>query len=145
MKITIQPATGEVSFDNIDPTNQREVEQIMAQAIAIVLASNGNGNGHKPDLAAEDLLMPAPANTAQQRRVREDYDDVIAELNNKQRETWLYFRRNDRVRGVSVGAFADRMGLSSTTASARCCVLMEMGYLTRIGRGYYRAIIPHDA
>lgn len=156
MKITIQPATGEVSFDNIDPANQREVEQVVAQAIAIVMASNGHTNGHavtalltEPDdddeLTGEELLMPAPAavNIAQARRI-EEYDDVIAELSKKQRDTWLYFRRNDRVRGVSLAGCADRLNLSSTTASARASKLVELGYLVRISRGYFRAVIPHD-
>ena len=146
MKITINPGTGEMSFD-FDAHNQTEVEQAVAVAQSIV----NRNSSHTPaptravlvfdddgELAPEDLIAPA-------RSAVTDDERIAAGLQTReQRETWLYLRRNDRVRGVALAGLASRFKLSSTAASARTCNLVKLGYAVRLGHGYYRATVPDE-
>lgn len=149
MKITIQPSTGELSFD-IDAHNQAEVQQAITMALSV---RNGNGTSQQPvrvvllnddqdDLAPEDLIAPASRST--QAAITDDERIAAGLQTREQRETWLYLRRNDRVRGVALAGLAHRFKLSSTAASARACALMKLGYAVRIGKGYYRAVVPDE-
>jgi hypothetical protein len=160
VKITIQPTTGELSFD-IDAHNNAEVEQAIAFALGVGHRANGQNpapvrhvlvfaDDEDGEMAPEDLIAPAPPIQQSGRPwnpnpITTDDDRVVAALQTReQRETWLYLRRNDRVRGVSVSGLAHRFKLSSTAASARACALMNLGFAVRTSKGYYRAIAPKD-
>lgn len=134
MKITIHPNTGELSFD-IDPENKAEIEQTL-----IIAKSLRNGHETSFSLASDedlDLISPAPSST--------NHEHIAAGLQSaEQLETWMYLRRNDRQRGISLASLARRFKLSSTAASARCSTLVRLGYAVRISNGYYRAIVPSE-
>lgn len=145
MKITINPSTGELSFD-VDAQNPVQV------AAALKLARQFRDGKEVEDTArsllvfpddddelpAEDLIVPANVAAKEEER-------VAASLESREQfETWLYLRRNDRVRGVALTGVAHRFKLSSSAASSRCITLMKAGYAVRIGRGYYRAVTPSD-
>lgn len=151
MKITIHPTTGEMSFD-VDAQNQKEVEQAMAFTLglrnghsdnavrtSLVFADDDDG-----ELLPEELITPSNTATHTSMLVTEDERIAAGLKSHEQLEAWLYLRRHDRVRGVSLSSMARRFKLSSSAASGRCLTLVKQGYAIRISRGYYRAIVPDD-
>lgn len=155
MKITIHPTTGELSFD-IDAHNQAEVNQAITFALGIqggnvsqpaapVRAMLVFADPDEDDETPVDLLSPGGNAATHHAAAVSDDERIAAGLQTReQRETWLYLRRNDRVRGVALAGLASRFKLSSTAASARACALMKLGYAVRIGKGYYRATVPDE-
>lgn len=145
MKITIT-SNGEISFD-IDAHNPTDVGQALllaqqmrngTQTAATARTLLMFASDDDDELPAEDLIVPASNNFSEDER-------IAARLQTREQlETWLYLRRNDRVRGIALSGLAHRFRLSSTAASARCATLVKMGYAVRIGKGYYRAVVPTD-
>lgn len=151
MKITINPTTGEMSLD-IDPQNQKEVEQAMAITMGLRNGHSDNSvhtslvfaEDDDDELSPEDLIAPSNTAAVTSAPVTED-ERIAARLRRREQlETWLYLRRHDRVRGVSLTGLARRFKLSSSAASTRCNRLVKSGYAIRISRGFYRAVVPED-
>ena len=144
MKITINPGTGELTCD-FDADNRAEVQQAISIARQIHDGRNVDAAARSllvfdddAKVAGEDLIVPAPAPATEDER-------VAARLRTREQlETWLYLRRNDRVRGVALAGLANRFRLSSTAASARCGNLVKQGYAVRTRNGYYRAVVPTE-
>lgn len=153
MKVNICPKTGDLSF-TIDAKSQDEINQ--AVAFALLLRSGYSTEKQAPAVFVDpdedadatdllDLLSPGSANSVQRTAASVSDDDPPAGLyTREQRETWLYLRRRDRVRGVPLVSIAQRFKLSSTAASARACALVRMGYAVRVSKGYYRAAVPEE-
>lgn len=144
MKITINPTSGELSFD-VDADNPTELHEALRIARQIRNGKEVENTARAllvfsddDEIPAEDLIVPATNGVTEEEK-------VAASLQTREQfETWLYLRRNDRVRGVALAGVAQRFKLSSTAASARCGTLVKLGYATRIGKGYYRACVPNE-
>lgn len=151
MKIIINPNTGEMSLD-IDPQNQKEVDQAMAITMGLRNGHSDNSvhtslvfmDDDDDELSPEDLIAPSNTASVTSALVTEDERIAATLRRREQLETWLYLRRHDRVRGVSLSGLARRFKLSSSAASTRCNTLMRAGYAIRINRGLYRAVVPDE-
>lgn len=145
MKITINPSTGELTCD-FDANSRMEVQQAIniarqihdgkkvdAAARTLLVFSDEDD-----EIPAEDLIVPAPTTVTEDERIASRLQT------REQLETWMYLRRNDRMRGVALAGVAHRFKLSSTAASARCATLVKAGYAVRVGKGYYRAVVPSE-
>lgn len=150
MKITIQSGAGEMTME-IDPHVPAEADLALAltavaqgQTIHSPASSPGYSSPVPPleygndddddELPPEELLAPGDS-------VQQVLDSLVS---SPQRDTWHFLRRNDRRRGVSIATVAKRYRISGSAASARCNTLMNLGYATRVSRGYYRATLPPE-
>lgn len=119
MKVTINPLTGEVSFD-LDLT----VDEALSIARQIKVET-------QPEAAPDAPASESPPLCR---------ETATAELTNDQYMTWQYLVDNENaVNGVTVAAVARHLRLNRGAANHRLVTLVKLGFAERISRGRYRA------
>lgn len=118
-RVTINPTTGEVSFD-VDT-----IDDAVALAQRIKIEPSPSREGEEPpdgELSACDSY-------------------ATAELTGAQYEAWAYLVANENlVHGVTISAVARHLKVNNSTAGARLAKLVSMGYAERVSMGRYRPL-----